>query len=285
MTIDKLPRYNLSEAGNLRNRLITNFEPFADQMINSEVLNELVENCLQFLPKRTPEFAVRDVLRTFVGRRVTALELRQAAWRIAGNSSTIAAGNVVTPVTSSTITGLGWVPVELLRMWPTRRGNHLFYELRVVALAGAAAGIEVDTLWPQKFIPIVASNLGFTPKYKKRPLDHPTELVGLWFFTTFKPNKNGDGVTIEGVKCSTVCQSHNRKLIDMRKRLEPCPKQYQHACFRCAVGQDRCIAATHRLTYLLKSCAMCGEKKPMDPECSDSICISCWQGRRTAAHG
>lgn len=286
MTADaKLPRYDLSKALELRDQLTCSFKSLANRVVDSSVLDELVENSLLHLPKRTPRFAVRDYLRTFMGRTISAADLRQAAWQLAGNASTIADGCSIASVTPTTISGIGWVPVEILRMWPIKRGKIVLYELRVVALAGAASGMELDTYWPQKFVPVVALNIGFTPKFNKRPLHDPAELVGLWFYTKFKPNKMGDGVTIEGIKCSTVCQSHNREIIDLRKRITDCPSRFTHPCYRCAVGRDRCIAATHQLSLRLDTCSFCNQRTAIDPECSTTVCIKCWRGRRLADNG
>lgn len=279
-----LPRYNLSKALSLRDQLTESLNAFADRVVDVQALDELVESSLQLLPKRTPSYALRDFFRSYVGRRITDEELRQAAWQIAGNASSFAAGNSLARVTINSLSAVGWTPVELLRLWPLRRGKHLLCEIKVVALAGAAAGMEIDTYWSQKFIPVVALHVGFTPRYKKRPLQDPAELVGLWFYTKFKPNPAGDGVTIEGLECPSVCLQHNREIIDIRRRLQPCPNRFTHACSRCAAGRDRCIAATHRVSYRLDVCSICKNRGPIDDECSSTTCIHCWFGQRTATH-
>jgi hypothetical protein len=281
----KLPRYNLAKALTIKDQLLASLSIFTERLVDAQLIESLVECSQAFLPRRTPGFALHDIFRGYAGQRLSVDDLNQIAWRIAGNATSIADGSSVLPATINTLSSIGWTPVELLRLWPIRRGKHLMCDIRLIALAGSAAGMEIDTCWSYKFVPVVALNVGFTPQYKKRPIMDPTELVGLWFYTKFKPNYVGDGVTIDGVACPSACTQHNREIIDMRRRITPCPQKFTHPCSRCAVGRDRCMAATHRLTYRLAVCALCKKRNPIDDECSTTTCIHCWQGHRTARHG
>jgi hypothetical protein len=283
-TKSELPRYNLPKALSLRDELVESLTGFADRVVDGQALNELVEHSLQFLPKRTPTYGLHDFFRSYAGRRITGAELKEVAWKIAGNTSSFAAGKSLPHVTTSSLAALGWTPVELTRLWPFRRSKYMLCDVRLVALAGAAAGMEIDTVWSQKFVPVVALHVGFTPRYKKRPLQDITELVGLWFYTKFKLNTTGDGVTIDGIECPSVCQQHNREIIDIRRRIQPCPNRFNHPCSRCAVGRDRCIAGTHRISYRQDTCAICKQRSVIDDECNPTICINCFHGQRAAAH-
>ena len=119
-----------------------------------------------------------------------------------------------------------------------------FFTATFRVVSGLAAGITFNRSFPQKYLPILAGEIGFgRSKWKTMP----KELSRMLFRIKLIP---GDKLNFDEYRI--VDDVYNRFII--KKRRSPCPRGHTFNCTKCPVGADQCPAATHEVSYESRQC-------------------------------
>jgi hypothetical protein len=79
------------------------------------------------------------------------------------------------------------------------------------------------------------------------------------------------------VNASSSMIKLNRAKIEVRCRVKPCPRGFNHPCSFCWLGYDNCPAAVHPVTYVERYCTMCKSEGWFDPGEDSLACHRCRQ--------
>lgn len=226
---------------------------------------------------RFSEQVLRGTLMEFAGAELNARMVDRIAIKLSGAYEMLKRGEA-----ASTFNGLAnpeWAPLEIAELrYGQIKHNRLFYDAKLLVLAGTAVGVEIQQSFPSKFvIPVLSRSLGWSFK-DLRPTH--SELVRMWF--------NGLLIQTEGrlqldeFKCTSTQQKYNKTLRDARAA--PCIRQYRQQCKSCPVGYADCERGTHRYTWIKKECRRChapdGIFDPGEP--GETVCIACRTKRARA---
>lgn len=240
---------------------------YGQQLLPDE-FNHLVRSMRRSL--RLDDEQIRGTLMEFAGTELNSRTADRIAIKLSGAFTELQKGKSV-----GTFKGLAapeWAPVEIaeLRYGPIKK-NRLFYNMRLLVLAGTAVGVEIRQSFPSKFVvPVLSRSLGWTFK-EMRPTH--SELVRMWFNAHLIQTDRM--LQIDEFKCTSSQQKYNKRLRE--QRAEPCVRQYRQQCKSCPIGYADCARGTHRYTWLRKECARCHMSDAMfDPgEPGESICLVC----------
>lgn len=220
---------------------------------------------------------LRGTLMEFAGAELNSYIADRIAVKLSGAYDDLKKGRVV-----GTFKGLPapeWVPVEIAELrYGQIKKQRLFYNMKLLVLAGTAVGVEIRQSFPSKFIvPVLSRSLGWTFN-DMRPTH--SELVGMWFNAHLLVEKTQ--LQIDEFKCSSTQQKHNKKL--RKQRESPCVRQYRQQCKSCPIGYAECDRGTHRYTWIRKACSRCHrEDATFDPgEPGETICLACRTKRARA---
>lgn len=280
MPIPRLRSYNVPAIQKLVDRITQDDELVA--LLGERLEKAYYRKALQRFRHYFPEAKynlLQDTLLDLLGAELTRESLRTAAWRLAANRHRLKMGLAVPPWERQR--NLEWVPLQCLsasRFYAFQRGKPSVM-LRWRVLAGRPCPMIIQKRWPLRFCHLVARDIGFqrrNPLYVYRDF---RELVGLRLYALLEPRLSASYPGFERIKCPPSCVDYNRQLILLRTRSPAaefvCPKGYQHPCFRCHIGYEHCMAATHRRTYLLRHCARCKQQTWFDPDLDVGVCVEC----------
>lgn len=276
-----LPKIKLTEVLDLRDRL---FEYAMPAAIGRDIpINELVARIIDIMPGTLSNNAVFESVRYLAGSPCTRAEAFRLSWRLAGNVDKLRAGE---PVAAKLVLSGGyWAPVLCLRhdtARSPRRGVIHRYKFRVIS--GEACPMFGYQDWSYQATAYVASRVGFSRPWGKFPFRKSSHLVGLRMFAWVSAERSRDTPVFTQFDASGTMRKWNRdNVLKLRLRVggKECPVRYQHACDMCAIGYDRCDAATHAVTYTIDDCNTCNERGVhFDPEESVTMCRACCHKRR-----
>ena len=283
-----LPRLDLTRVFRARERifdLLATGSLHPGDALEHAALEELVANLKEALGDRgIPDEALRRTCDPLAGRALTAALKKEFAWRVAGNLPRLKAGLPAYPWSAQR--DWEWAPLEVtaaaLRAVPRKAGPPKAgceYTLR--ALAGTYCPGTIRKWWSLDQARFVAGEIGFSAPWGRLPYAHAYQLVGLRFLALLDPNRSGDRPAFQRVAPAASLLAHNRRVLQVRCRAEPCPRGYLHPCHRCAAGYGKrnespCPHAVHALEYVAKSCGGCGrDGAPFDPEWPGDLCVEC----------
>jgi hypothetical protein len=213
--------------------------------------------------------AIRESLLDFVGKELTTRIGDMLSLRIAGGWQLLSHGQPIQPYAGSNGES---VPLEITELRFDRiRNGKVHLELRTVAMAGSAVGVEFKQSVPRKFIVYkLAHDLGW-PRSAHAPAH--SELVRMWFTGTLGRARNK--MVIATFDCKPHQQQYNKQL--RGERAKACIRDYQFQCRACPIGYESCARATHRYTWVQKPCVKCGATQAwFDPEdIMSKICLRC----------
>jgi hypothetical protein len=198
---------------------------------------------------------IRESISHLAGQCLTAKLLDDTAWRLAGNAPRLRRGIAVPPWTVQRAPE--WVPIQVLEYTyhRTQRGAHGgLFRLRI--MAGTPCPLIVTAFWPSQLCWMLARRAGYNAR-RDLPYSHPSEMVNmrLMALVTAEHSRGKPGFAKYG--CTDQLRRWNNVVIKHRFRLEgteewPCPEGFDHQCYECPIGYDRCPAATHRNTFTLQ---------------------------------
>lgn len=236
----------ISRIVSLRNTLVqTKLFSFLGETATGEVFEDLVTVFHREL-KNVPRSVVYQSLLDLPGKLLTYELLRDTAWRLAGNITTLRKGQPA-PLCSAP-PAAGWAPLHVLRckQHTNDRGKlGAIFWLRV--LAGPLCPQIVRDFWSQSFVILVARRIGFTRAKGLHPFHHVCELVNLRLAAKLAP---GGRLFVE-VGGASPLRAWNRKILQMRARKGwTCPYEFEHECWQCPMGLKECPAAVHYANQL-----------------------------------
>jgi hypothetical protein len=260
-----------------RDRLVRQaFRPMGSIAIRGQFLNELVDRVLQLLPDDVSRDAVFESLRYLSGQPLTEVSSVIAAWRIAGNVPRLRQGCPAPPWAAQI--DREWSPLEIISGKPFRnqwKKVGTFFEFR--AMAGTACPMKLKAFWSAELCRAMARRMGFSAPWHSYPYRSPMEFVRLRCVVLLDPElcrlEPRFRDLHEAPPASFI--TWNRKILKLRKRIKPCPRQFAHTCHKCAVGYEECPGGVHRLTYALRGCTDCGKEMYFDDDLSTEKCVNC----------
>jgi hypothetical protein len=208
-------------------------------------------------------------------------KLSELIWRMAGNLPQLYIGRPVYPWDGQARPE--WVPLQILAADQTRtmKGKYATrYTYQV--LAGSACPMIGFKTWVNKYVTgLLASRMGFTAPWGKQPFKDARELVGMRLHGLLEP-KEEKKLHFDHVRITPSFLKWNQDYIKMRARGAQtqfrCPMNYPDtvACYLCPIGQDRCPAAIHPVTYVKQMCESCNKLSFYDPSLGDrESCLRC----------
>lgn len=201
--------------------------------------------------------------------------LRDLAWLIAGNVTSLKSGNVISPTSWPTIPE--FVPVQVVGVCPYFSFRKFRVRLTARVLAGAGCPSLFRFSLTTKQLNYYAKHkkgLGFTADRRNRPYVNPLQLFGCRFYAEIV--LQGEKVKFSKLRVTEALRKHNQQLIDARfRRGFVCPFEFKHHCHECDKGSDVCPIAVHKLEYVLKDCAKCKTKERHDLDDGTGVCILC----------
>lgn len=273
--------FSITAIARRRDKLLREvFEPMGPIVLRGSVFEEFVDHVVAVMPKGVLRNAVFETLRHLAGSALTPQASFAAAWRLAGNVHRLKRGIPTPPWTVQT--EHEWVPVEVTAGMPSRNHqNKAGTIFSFLIWAGSPCGMTIRLFWSNEVSRFVARRLGFSSMRGKFPYANPLELVRLRGVVLLDPALSRETPKFRQVreKLPSAFLTWNRNILRVRKRLEPCPRQFKHACHQCVVGYSECPGGVHRLTYRRDSCPVCGNESYFDDDVSAARCISCTHKR------
>jgi hypothetical protein len=272
-----VPNVRIAAVLQLRDRLVERaFAPMSGVTISGIFLDELTTRALQVLPARTSRDAVFESIRHLAGHSLDAEEMLVTAWRLAGNVQRLQNGIPVPPWAAQVAEE--WVPLEVLRgtVFRNHRGKlgHLFH-FRV--LAGTPCPMRLKMFWSHGLCRVVSRIVGFSAPWHKYPYLSPLEFVRLRLFAKLDPARSTKEPRFWEMQCPPPMVTWNRQILRVRKRVDPCPRGWSHACTTCVLGYVSCPAAVHKLDYMQRLCPHCGELEYFDDDVAAGKCMRCYR--------
>jgi hypothetical protein len=273
--VSDLPRYNLARIETQRDHIHSMLSShYGGQTIGPEIFPDFLTRVRGLLPKAVGENAAFESCRSLLGKVFTPAESLHFAWRLAGNGTTLKEGRPVLPWAVQRSDE--WVPAQVLRAMLTknyRDQRGVDYTFRIIA--GTPAGMRITQFFKPPVVRLVANTLGFSRG--NYPYRNSRELVGLRCYLFIERERSEKAPGFFQVECPGSLVKWNRdQVLKMRARIIPCPQNFMHPCYRCAVGYNDCPAGTHRLTYTKGFCTLCGQSEAVfDPEDVSVYCIDC----------
>jgi hypothetical protein len=281
----------------LRQKLIQRLTPlYQNELIVQETFLSLVRDLAQLLPDSIVTDVITDSIRYVVGQRLSAKELDELCWRLAGNLPRLKQRRAVPPWNRQPFQEL--VPAQIVKVQLRRGGlqrGELGHEITFRILAGTSCPLKVHKWWSVRASRFMAyfrdanrHGFGFArsrgEEVSPYRYEDPRQFMSLRCLLLIDPElcdlKDGPG--FQEIYHTSATMEWNREIRRQRARLEPgyeCPHDMPPtlACHQCPVGRDRCRAATHAETYELDDCPQCGMENWFDPAIAgaNSICIAC----------
>jgi hypothetical protein len=269
-------RFNINRVFKQRDKLFLALRPYIGANISGQVFKDLVEDIYPKLPDSVSHDAVFESARSLAGfvlERKTAAEF---AWRVAGNISLLNAG---TPVLSWTIQVRDeWIPIQILRVDAANKNYRAGYLFHCRALAGSSCPMIFEQFLSRASCAAISRTVGFN---NTMPYTNGLHFTNLRMWVGVEAARSSDMPQFQQVDCSTAMQQHNKKLLAIRTRLQPCVQNFEHLCEHCEIGYDQCPAAIFPKRLEKKLCENCGETRYFDPSRESNLCMACLHAANT----
>jgi hypothetical protein len=267
-------RFSLTRVFKQRDKLFQAIRPYIARPIRGNTLTDLVTDIYRVLPNYVSHDAVFESSRYLIGDGLHRKVAAEFVWRLSGNIDKLINGQPVLPWTRQSENE--WVPVLVLRVDPAirrERPGHLFH-FRV--LAGTSCPMLFSQFMSRASCAGISHIVGFS---RNIPYVNSAYFTGLRFWVHIDAERSRDNLFFYEVDCTPSMKAHNRKILEIRLRVAPCPNSYQHDCINCTVGYDTCIAAIFAKQLTAKLCAECNQQSYFDLTRSEAMCVTCWRQR------
>ena len=291
-----LPKYNINRILKLKAKLSKAIElEYHGFTHTAEAFDVFVNHVSSLLPGVRRD-VVYESMRVYAGIPLLDKQLKDLAWRLAGNLGRLKEGKPVYPW--STLPEDEWVPVQVRSVHKYRYrwkndaknfGRHgAAYKLLV--LGGYPAGHEFEKEMSDGTTFFHRVDLGMD-KYGNDPTDiyhepkerYPlvdvTELTSMRFMVWLTGKLCIPEFNFDTLQCPASMRKWNRDLTKRRNRKNfNCPFGYQlpeHPCYKCAKGYSTCPVACHPVNYVKMHCTKCGKERYCDPARPGQVCVPC----------
>lgn len=268
----------------LRDRIRGRARPYIGQVIAGQTFDDLVAAFAGQLPAAIPLENVRESLRYLAGQTLTAESLRDAAWRLAANTSVLRRRAVQPWVVQSV---REWAPVLILRMSAVLMHSRPHWQVAMPILAGSACPLIIVEQWSPEKCRMLAVRGGFSRRRpskqsrepSRRVYCHPLQLCGLRLRVLLEAGETSEPrYSRIGFAASDIAA--NRRLLDLRDRRNfTCPRGYPPTvlCHQCPAGWNECPAAVRLESCVEGQCSVCGQIRLVDTRSvtSGPVCLRC----------
>jgi hypothetical protein len=270
-------RLSLSRVFKQRDKLLQTIRPYTGFSITGRTLKDLTDDVYRMLPDCVSHDAVFETCRTLAGLQLDKKTAAEFAWRVAGNIELLVDAIPVIPWTRQIADE--WMPIQVTRVdAATLRNNHGYlFECRT--LAGSYCPGVFSQYMSRASCSAISRRVGFS---KNCPYTNGLYFTNLRFWGFIEVARSAESLHFQQVDCSTALQAHNRKIIAVRTRREPCPQSFDHPCERCVVGRDVCHASIFSRQLVKKHCEFCETASYFDLDRSDTVCFLCGQSGQFA---
>jgi hypothetical protein len=265
-------RFSLSRVFKLRDKLFQQVHPYVGRKLVGTTFQDLVADVYRVMPNYVSHSAVFESTRILVGSELLKKTAAEYAWRLAGNIDELIAGNPVVPWTRQFKDE--WLPILVLRVdYAKHRGKPgCFFQFRV--LAGSPCPGVFSHFMSKASCAGISNIVGFS---RNMPYTNNLHFTGLKFWVLANAAKSADAIYFHEVDCTASMRASNQKILAIRTRLAPCPRNFEHACENCVVGYDSCPAGIFPKQLAQQLCAKCNRNSYFDTTRSDEICLTCWR--------
>jgi hypothetical protein len=275
-----IPRFNLPAIEDKREQLATAAMDYVGTELVGGQFDRMVVELRELLPGVDVQ-VVKQSLYTLAGGMLTSSLAMQTAWRLAGNIGRLKAGEPAGPWTRQD--RFEWVPMQVIEVLPGRNHRKEFGNyIHTRVLAGSACPFRLISFWNNKKCGFMASRLGFSSPYNKSKgekvfYNRAVELTNMRLLGLLDPELTREGKPgYWRTACTPGLLAWNKRLLLARAHVDPpCPEGYNHQCYQCPVGYDRCPAGCHPATWEWKVCPECNREDWCDPGHPRFICIKC----------
>lgn len=297
--IPKPPRYVISKIIKLHKKLAEDtLLEHHGYSYSGPAFEEFVNAVHTAIPKADRK-ALYNSLVPLAGIDLLDKEIDELAWRLAGNVHNLSKGIAVPFWTRQLFPE--WAPVQIISVKRylakvktvsgSAKTEKRACRVKLFILGGLAAGRTIERTWTDGYCQHLRTIFGFSrydrAKYSyddtkpNYPLLNVLEFTRLRFLAYITPEKSINEPDFEKIECPGGCLSWNKKLMKKRQRQgHICPKQYPLAvipCYKCEQGYDKCSAACHPNTFLLRGCPACEVISYFDPANNDDVCVNCME--------
>ena len=118
----------------------------------------------------------------------------------------------------------------------------------------------------------IAHMAGFS---RTMPYSTAAHFANLRIWVQIEAAKSAEMPHFQQVDCTASMRSHNKRLIAIRTRAVPCPRNFSHPCEHCELGYSDCPAAIFPLRLEKRLCPCCELEAYFDPARSTDVCMGC----------
>lgn len=288
-----LPEMSIKRVLVNRDKLIGALASFTGKKLEASSFNSFVSKLHAALPDSILKMTVHNSVKNLVSRELTKTLLLETCWRMAGNLPLLSQHRPVTQWLHQA--DFEWVPARVCDVYAHKQFKQLVYTFTFQSLAGTVVPKKLIQTWSFKktqYLATYRSNKGFGFGFSRSRVNGRGEqcnqgllldvhqFYGLQCFLLLDPKRSKQDPFVIEVGHSHATMMHNRRLITARDRSQtPCLKGFPitHECFRCPYGVDKCVLATHQITYSKSKCNRCDQISFLDPLETDytGFCIAC----------
>lgn len=292
------PSISVTRIKQRRDRLVNELTNFVGKALEGEFFHSFIDRLHLKLPQGILRDTVVNSNKNLAGKTLTPKALINTCWRLAANVETLLEQKPVPGWVAQE--NLEWVAAEVVRIRPTLSGKSIANKITFRILSGTPTSLALDQTWSNKKINYLArfkdeKNCGFGFGYSK--LNSRGEQVGKLLFVDAQqffglhclllidPESSKDSPVSIEIGHTFATTSHNQTLLRGRDRqVTECVKKIpgNPECYLCPLGREKCVYATHQLSYILAICSLCQQKGFVDSTdiSYSGLCVSCARKER-----
>lgn len=256
-----------------RDALFARLRPYIDTTLVGQTFRDFFEDVYGALPPTVSKDAVFETVRLLAGTVFDRRTASSFAWRLGGNLHTLIAGVAVVPWMRQIKDE--WVPIQIDRIEPYTKKNKFGYILHCVVIAGSPCPTKFSQFVSKAACYAIAKSSGFTSRRGKMPFVYPEYLTKLIFYGLLDAQRSDERPYFTKVRPSSSALNHNRQILNIRYRIDPCPRNFQHDCLHCVLGYTDCLAAVRPKRLEKKMCPTCNAETYFEERGAFSICVAC----------
>lgn len=265
-------RLSLSRIFKQRDKLLQAAKPYIGARIVAATFQDFIADIYRVLPNYVSHDAVFESCRPLAGYELTSKSASVFAWLIAGNVDLLISGVPVVPWVSQAIDE--WIPVQVTQVDATARRDNPGFLFTCRALAGAYCPGVFEQFLSRASCAAVARTVGFS---RNMPHTNSAYFTSLRFWAFIEVAKSKEQPQFQQIDCAPAMREHNRRILALRTRHAPCPKEYEHLCEHCPVGYGTCRGSLYARGLELRMCSGCNTSAYFDLARSDALCFQCWR--------
>lgn len=256
-----------------RDLLFTRLAPYVGTTIVGQTFKDFFDDVYDVLPKSVSHDAVFESIRLLAGTQFDRKSAAAFCWRMGGNIHTLIGGGVVVPWTRQVRDE--WVPIQIDSLEPFMRKNKAGYLFHCIVVAGSPCPVKFSQFVSRAACFAIGRSSGFTSRRGRMPFVYPEYLTKLIFYGLIDAQRSEEKPYFTKVRNSSAAVTHNRQILDIRYRLQPCPRDYQHDCKQCILGYDACMAAIRPQRLQLMMCSVCNKETYFEQRSVGLVCLAC----------